>query len=156
MLWSRPIKTPDEHLRSWAARRTRELGRTGAVRKGEMRGLAAKQQAPQRLYHFTSAKFALDDIRNARLKIAQIEDLNDPFELRCMDTSGKVNRMAYELWRQESAARFGVLCFSERWNDILQWSHYADRHRGICLGFDVAGDPKKFGNVHYSNQKIPP
>jgi len=121
-----------------------------------MRGLAAKQQAPQRLYHFTSAKFALDDIRNARLKIAQIEDLNDPFELRCMDTSGKVNRMAYELWRQESAARFGVLCFSERWNDILQWSHYADRHRGICLGFDVAGDPKKFGNVHYSNQKIPP
>lgn len=109
----------------------------------------------RRLYHFTAAHFALDDIRHTRLKIAQISDLNDPFELRCMDTSGPGIRQAYDGWRGESSAHFGVLCFSERWNDILQWSHYADRHRGICLGFDVEGAPSKFGKVRYVPDKDP-
>lgn len=33
-------------------------------------------------------------------------------------------------------ASFGVCCFSEVWDSILMWSHYADHHRGICLGYD--------------------
>lgn len=37
-----------------------------------------------------------------------------------------------------------VCCFSKR-NDInLMWSHYADKHQGICLGFDVLKDLKTF------------
>ena len=108
----------------------------------------------QRLYHFTGTKFALDDLRHARLKIAQISDLNDPFEFRCMDTSGGPNiRWAYDGWREDAAARWGVLCFSENWNDILQWAHYADRHRGVCLGFDVTGPRAKFGKVRYVSEK---
>jgi hypothetical protein len=31
----------------------------------------------------------------------------------------------------------GVLCFSRSWNNILMWSHYGERHKGICLGFDI-------------------
>jgi hypothetical protein len=108
----------------------------------------------RRLFHFTHAKFALDDIRHARLKIAELEDLNDPFELRCMDTTFRGNRIGYVDWRKEAAKRWGVLCFSETWKDILQWSHYADRHRGICLGFDVIGDPRKFGKVEYREDKL--
>jgi hypothetical protein len=119
-----------------------------------MSDLADSKQ--QRLYHFTAAKFALDDLRHARLKIAQISDLNDPFELKCMDTSGGPNmRWAYDAWKDEVSANYGVLCFSERWDDILQWSHYADRHRGVCLGFDVAGSPAKFGKVRYVSEKDP-
>jgi hypothetical protein len=114
---------------------------------------ANKQQ--RRLYHFTAARFGLDDIQHTRLKIAQIADLNDPFELRCMDTSGRSIRWAYDGWRDKISARFGVLCFSEHWSDILQWSHYADRHRGICLGFEVAGAPSKFGKVRYVTDKDP-
>jgi hypothetical protein len=30
-----------------------------------------------------------------------------------------------------------MLCFSRDWHNPVQWSHYADKHRGICLGFDV-------------------
>lgn len=30
---------------------------------------------------------------------------------------------------------FGVLSLSERWNSLLMWSHYADNHRGYCIGF---------------------
>ena len=37
--------------------------------------------------------------------------------------------------------RFRVLCFSKAKDPILMWSHYADSHKGIALGFDLsAGD----------------
>jgi hypothetical protein len=110
---------------------------------------------PQRLYHFTAVRFALDDIRHARLKIAQIADLNDPFELRCMNTSAPQMREAYDSWRHAVSPYYGVVCFSEGWDDILQWAHYADRHRGICLGFDVTGARSKFGKVRYVKKKDP-
>jgi len=32
--------------------------------------------------------------------------------------------------------RLGITCFSEIWDSILMWSHYADNHQGICVGFD--------------------
>jgi hypothetical protein len=35
--------------------------------------------------------------------------------------------------------KLGVLCLSEKPDDILMWAHYADRHRGFCLQFDKAG-----------------
>lgn len=31
---------------------------------------------------------------------------------------------------------FGITCFSEKWDSILMWTHYADNHRGYCIGFD--------------------
>src|SRR6218665_1281944 len=31
--------------------------------------------------------------------------------------------------------RLGILCLSERWDSILMWSHYADLHKGYCVGF---------------------
>jgi hypothetical protein len=33
----------------------------------------------------------------------------------------------------------GVLSFSEKYSDILMWGHYADSHKGICIGFDYHG-----------------
>lgn len=33
-------------------------------------------------------------------------------------------------------SRTGVCCFSEKKNNILMWSHYANRHKGICIGFN--------------------
>jgi hypothetical protein len=34
----------------------------------------------------------------------------------------------------------GLLCFSKSWSNPVLWGHYADRHAGICMGFDVAKD----------------
>src|SRR6267142_5073888 len=101
--------------------------------------------SPDRLYHFTTAKFALDDLRNRRLKIAQFDDLNDPFELKSVNLCDPVHAQAFdgtedsEGYKAAMARRFGVLCFSEVKTDVLQWAHYAEYHRGICLGFDVSG-----------------
>lgn len=33
-----------------------------------------------------------------------------------------------------------VLCLSSKPNDILMWSHYADKHLGVCLRFDPGAD----------------
>lgn len=37
---------------------------------------------------------------------------------------------------QKSKKDIGVLCLSEKFDITLLWSHYADKHSGICLGFD--------------------
>lgn len=35
----------------------------------------------------------------------------------------------------------GVTCFSEKNDDLLMWSHYGGRYRGICLEFDTKIEP---------------
>lgn len=38
-------------------------------------------------------------------------------------------------------SRFGVLCLTEKPDNLLMWSHYADEHRGLCVGFHPHGSP---------------
>ncbi len=92
-----------------------------------------------RVYHFVDRKYGLDDIAKRRLKIARIGDLNDPFELLAASCETKQDRGAWNSLKGDCDKKFGLLCFSRNWNNPVQWSHYADRHRGICLGFDVPG-----------------
>lgn len=32
---------------------------------------------------------------------------------------------------------FGILCLTEKNDNIKMWSHYADKHRGVCFEFDT-------------------
>ena len=41
----------------------------------------------------------------------------------------------------ESQMRYGVACFTTEYNNILMWSHYANKHQGFCLEFDTKYDP---------------
>ena len=113
------------------------------------------------LYHFATAKFALDDLRNRRLKIAPLDDLNDPFELKSVNLCDHEHALAFdgterfEGYKAGVARLYGVLCFSEAKTDLLQWAHYADRHKGICLGFDVSGSKEKFRPVKYKTTRFP-
>lgn len=51
---------------------------------------------------------------------------------------------------------FGVVCLTEVPDDLLMWSHYADGHRGICMGFrgkDETPDPTVgLYRVEYTNE----
>jgi hypothetical protein len=91
----------------------------------------------KRVYHFLSATHALDDIEKKRIKISEIDQLNDPFELWCVSQEDKQIRAALQNYKMEMSTRFGLICFCEDWYNPLPWSHYADKHRGMCLGFDV-------------------
>jgi hypothetical protein len=90
-----------------------------------------------RLYHFVSEKHGIEDVQRRRLKVSRIEDLNDPFELLGLELAdGALRQRFLELKHQMSQDR-GILCFSRAWTNPVQWSHYADRHRGVCFGFEV-------------------
>jgi len=90
-----------------------------------------------RAYHFLPSHYALDDLRDQHLKIALLDELNDPFELWAIAQPDPRLRAALRAVKDEMSKRHGVLCFSLSWHNPLLWSHYADRHRGIALGFDV-------------------
>lgn len=62
--------------------------------------------------------------------------MNDPFELIPFNLSDKHVRQAVYAARNSVVKDMGFLCFSRTWKNPLLWSHYADRHRGVCLGFD--------------------
>jgi hypothetical protein len=49
----------------------------------------------------------------------------------------------------------GLLCFSENWSNPVQWSHYAEGHQGICLGFDVTA-AAEMCKVRYVKARIRP
>ena len=81
-----------------------------------------------RVYHFLPANFALDDIEKHRIKISEIDQLNDPFELWCVSQKDKRLRIGLQRYKEEMSKRYGMLCFSRHWHNPVLWSHYADKH----------------------------
>lgn len=106
-----------------------------------------------RVYKFLTAHFALKSLYEKRLKISTIQDLNDPFELIPYDLSDKAQRWAFQSTRDQLAANRGILSFSADWHDPVIWAHYSDKHRGICLGFEVPEDIAK--HVDYVTERLP-
>jgi hypothetical protein len=107
-----------------------------------------------RVYHFTDSKHGLQDIRRRRLKIATIEELNDPFELLGPAPKDAGGRRRFAEWKHRMSAYTGLLCFSRDWRNPVQWSHYATGHRGVCLGFDVPDD--MLIRVKYQRRRLEP
>ncbi len=54
-------------------------------------------------------------------------------------------------WLRKS---FGIACFSEVYDSLLMWSHYADYHRGICLEYSFEEIKKlvSFCPIIYTDQ----
>lgn len=82
----------------------------------------------------------LDDIlKNRRIKICSVSRANDPFDFQvsfdCTISQSYVRgfRNAFKRLKE----KFGIVCFSESVDNVLMWSHYADKHQGLVLGLDV-------------------
>ncbi len=89
------------------------------------------------VYHLMSGGYALDDLRKRRLKVSFLEDMNDPFELLGGALKRPEHRRAFREWKADMNRQCRVLCFSRNWSNPVLWSHYADKHRGCALGFEV-------------------
>lgn len=96
-----------------------------------------------RVYHFLRGDKALDDLRRRHIKLSEIDKLNDPFELWCVAQTDPAVRTALRKYKTQMTRQFGMLCFCPHWQNPVLWSHYADKHAGICLGFDVPQDTLK-------------
>lgn len=99
-----------------------------------------EKPATVRLYKFYGAGRALENLKQRRLKISTIEELNDPFEFNSISFPDSSSRKIWNAARQKLSKRTGVICFCRSWSNPVIWSHYADSHKGLALGFDVAAD----------------
>ena len=105
-----------------------------------------------KLYHFTNEKYGLEDLREKHLKVARISDLNDPTEFLAADLSNEEFRHAMESMKESFSNDLGILCFSENWKSLVQWAHYANKHKGLCLGFDIPDH--SLAKVNYSENRL--
>jgi hypothetical protein len=91
-----------------------------------------------RLYYMTrfdtATRFILPE---KRMRISQFDRLNDPFELLSVRMEGKHERFVFKLLREHLMKTYGVICMGKDWKSPLMWGHYAENHKGVCLGFDV-------------------
>lgn len=106
------------------------------------------------VYRFLSARYGLEALRCRRLKISRITELNDPFEFLGVDLSDEKIRWALQQTKRQLSKTKGLLCFSKTWNNPVLWSHYAESHRGLCLGFEVPRDFVK--EVRYVDERPAP
>ena len=93
--------------------------------------------AVMRVYNLTTSQFGLSNIALRRLKVARFHDLNDPFEMLAVDVANRLLRVGMSAKKKQIDSKEGLLCFSEHWESPLIWSHYAEKHKGLALGFDV-------------------
>lgn len=93
-----------------------------------------------KLYYFTGAQHALSNIALKRIKISEVKNLNDPYELSAIyvrDPSLRENR---DKLLESFDGTKGIICFSDNYQSPLMWGHYAAKHSGICLGFEVSDE----------------
>ena len=79
-------------------------------------------------------------LTNKSLWVPTADKLNDPFEFAFHLQSNELDGIPIDE-RSLAAAKvemrkYGVLCLSERNDNILMWAHYAASHQGMCLEFE--------------------
>lgn len=90
-----------------------------------------------RVYHFLNEQYGLQAINDERLKIGRLAAFNDPFEYFHLDTDNYGTREVVKGRRKRANWDYGIICFSQNNSNPVQWAHYSDSHKGLCLGFDI-------------------
>jgi hypothetical protein len=105
-----------------------------------------------RLYYMTAAKWAEVILKERRLKLSRFHEANDPFELNLIDSRDQGRRTIAKMIEKHHTERTGMICFGATWDNPMMWAHYADKHSGICLAFDV--DDTLVSIIDYTDKKI--
>jgi len=105
-----------------------------------------------RVYYMTSAKWAEVILKERRLKLARFGELNDPLELSLIDNQWHEGRRVAHLITNHFRKTIGVICFGAHWSSPVMWAHYADKHAGVALGFDVPDE--LLSKIEYTDKRI--
>lgn len=105
-----------------------------------------------RVYYMTSGKWAEVILKERRLKLARFGELNEPFELSLVDNRPQDARRMGQLITDHFHATIGVVCFGANWASPVMWAHYAGKHAGVALGFDVPD--RLLTKIDYTDRKI--
>ncbi|HDX8369992.1 TPA: DUF2971 domain-containing protein [Aeromonas dhakensis] len=101
------------------------------------------------LYKYYSS-LPYDYFKNPTIKLSQLALLNDPFE-HYMPTQAiheSMKKIFGESYNEQSDhirmfkknykfinATKGIVSLSETHRNLLMWAHYADQHKGLCIGY---------------------
>ena len=86
----------------------------------------------------TSFRYLVDIILKSRLYAAPYFDLNDPMEgYYLMSATGMINDDMQQMLKS-AKERMRICSLSRLPDNPVMWSHYADGHRGVVIGLDVA------------------
>ncbi len=88
-----------------------------------------------RVFHFMEKQYAIQNIEKSRIKIATLNNMNDPFEFYFRFEG--VEDFEIENIKNHYNTKAGFLCFTQSLSDPVQWAHYADNHHGICFELDI-------------------
>jgi Protein of unknown function (DUF2971) len=130
-----------------------------------MRLQVAKMNGLGHLYHYQRFKTEWLEtiVHDSKMHCAGPRDFNDPWDCRpCYDQSILDDPEIYRERTDPSFLksllhdmigidrpiheRFRVLCLSAKPDSVVMWSHYADKHRGICLEFST--DNEEFSGAY--------
>ncbi len=81
-------------------------------------------------------------IKEQCVYVSDPSKFRDPYDCWGILLSDIKNYNAEKLIHAEQKLRrgvqqLGVICLTSSWDNQLMWSHYADSHAGMCLGFKV-------------------
>jgi hypothetical protein len=105
-----------------------------------------------KLYYFTTFKNAENNIKTKHIKISLLKDLNDPYEVSALISKRNYTKELIHTDYLFSQFGIGLICFSSNYDCPLMWAHYAEKHKGVCLVFDVNKD--NLFRVNYSNKLV--
>lgn len=80
-------------------------------------------------------------------------ELNDPVDIVGHWAGNPEQRRIFKTLRDVFHDTRAILCMSTSWQEPLLWGHYADKHKGLCLGFDVPED--QWMRVKYVPERSP-
>lgn len=104
------------------------------------------------VYHFTTLSSAEKIVKNENLRVSRINGLNDPFELLSENVGNKKFRLSMKEKKRDINESHGIISFSNSWKHPVQWAHYADKHKGVCLVFSV--DKSLLTGVCYHSERL--
>jgi len=123
-----------------------------------------RPNAPPVLYKYRSLagegfRRVLELFARGHLYFADLDELNDPSEgFAAFPMTPSVdptyNREAFveslmgaAMMRSDAKRTYGVCSLSSRPQDVVMWSHYADSHRGVCIGFSTTAEGSTFARA---------
>ena len=95
-----------------------------------------------KLYKYkTFTTNTMDSLLNDYFFFSEISRLNDPLDIPLIEISNKESKDWIGIERDE----IKVLSLTQEENNTLMWAHYADAHKGICIGYRITSLPKFVG-----------
>lgn len=91
----------------------------------------------ERFYYFTPTKYALAGVKDRRLKAAELDKANDPYELLPVRCDNEDEKELFTKIKQSVSGDLKMICLSKTYKTPSLWGHYADNCKGIALGFDI-------------------